>query len=175
VVYTNGRADALISKGDGIRVSAVGLSLTNKRDNQELQALIAEAISVTVIDGTSRRDTVRALRPSGKPPYVLLVSRVTRKYSALSMFRPAVCVLMTDPAARVLLPAERLQAAFGLTEAEARMAALLAAGENLRSAAAQLRITYGTARVRLAEIFRKTDTRRQGELIKLLLSTLPSL
>jgi DNA-binding CsgD family transcriptional regulator len=175
VVYTNGRADALISKGDGIRVSAGGLTLTNKRDNQELQALIAEAISLTVIDGTSHRDTVRALRPSGRPPYVLLVSRVTRKYSALSMFRPAVCVLITDPDTRVLIPAERLQAAFGLTEAEARMAALLGAGEDLRSAAAKLRITYGTARVRLAEIFRKTDTRRQGELIKLLLSTLPSL
>jgi len=42
----------------------------------------------------------------------------------------------------------------------------------LRSAAAELKIAYGTARVRLAEIFHKTETRRQGELIRLLLSTL---
>jgi hypothetical protein len=32
-------------------------------------------------------------------------------------------------------------------------------------------ITYGTARARLAEIFQKTETRRQGQLITLLLTT----
>jgi DNA-binding CsgD family transcriptional regulator len=65
-----------------------------------------------------------------------------------------------------------LQAAFGLTEAEARLAALLASGEELRFAAEKLGITYGTARTRLAEIFQKTETRRQAELMKILLTTL---
>lgn len=41
----------------------------------------------------------------------------------------------------------------------------------LRSAATKLGITYGTARARLAEIFQKTETRRQAELVRLLLST----
>jgi DNA-binding CsgD family transcriptional regulator len=71
-----------------------------------------------------------------------------------------------------MLPADRLRAAFGFTEAEARLAALMAAGEDLRSAAEALEITYGTARMRLAQIFDKTETRRQGELIKLLLTTM---
>ncbi len=48
---------------------------------------------------------------------------------------------------------------------------LLAAGDELRVAATRLGIGYGTARARLADIFRKTDTHRQGELIKLLLTT----
>ena len=174
VVYTNGRADALISKADGIRVSADGISLMNSHDNEGLQRLIAEAISVTVTH-TPCRDVLRATRPSGKRPYVLLVSPVTRKYSALSVFLPAVSVVITDPDVGEQLPVERLQMAFGLTRAEARLAALLAAGEDLRFAATKLSITYGTARVRLAQIFQKTDTRRQGELIKILLSTLPSL
>ena len=51
------------------------------------------------------------------------------------------------------------------------MAALLASGEDLKSAATTLGITYGTARARLAEIFQKTETCRQGELINLLLTT----
>lgn len=62
--------------------------------------------------------------------------------------------------------------ATGSTEAEGRLAALLAAGEDLRTAAQELSITYGTARARLAEIFQKTETRRQGELVNLLLTTL---
>jgi DNA-binding CsgD family transcriptional regulator len=44
----------------------------------------------------------------------------------------------------------------------------LANGQELKSAAEELGITYGTARSRLAQIFQKTETRRQGELIRLL-------
>jgi DNA-binding CsgD family transcriptional regulator len=85
--------------------------------------------------------------------------------------RPALCVFISDPEANRLVPAGRLEAAFDLTAAEARLAALLAAGDDLRSAAAKLRITYGTARARLAQIFQKTETRRQAELVRLLLAT----
>jgi DNA-binding CsgD family transcriptional regulator len=80
--------------------------------------------------------------------------------------------MISDPHSQRPLPNHILRASFALTEAEARLAALLAAGEELRAAAAKLGITYGTARARLAEIFQKTETRRQGELIKLLLTTL---
>ncbi|MGH7727595.1 MAG: hypothetical protein ACREM2_02220 [Vulcanimicrobiaceae bacterium] len=48
----------------------------------------------------------------------------------------------------------------------------MARGADLREAADELHITYGTARSRLAEIFQKTETCRQGELIELLLGTL---
>jgi DNA-binding CsgD family transcriptional regulator len=82
-----------------------------------------------------------------------------------------VCVVITDPDAAAHLPVDRLQAMFSLTEAEGRLATLLAAGEDLKSAARALDITYGTARARLAEVFQKTNTRRQGELITLLLTT----
>jgi DNA-binding CsgD family transcriptional regulator len=115
---------------------------------------------------------MRALRPSGKRPYAIVVAPVSRRYPVLSSLRPAVCIMISDPDSPRSLSSHRLRAIFGLTEAEARLAALLAAGEELRSAAAKLGITYGTARSRLAEIFQKTETRRQGELIKLVLTTL---
>lgn len=115
---------------------------------------------------------MRMARPSGKRAYAVLVSPLSRRYAALSTSRPAVCIVITDPDAKHPLSSRCLQAAFGLTDAEARMAALLAAGENLHAAAAKLGITYGTARARLAEIFQKTETRRQGELVKVLLATL---
>ncbi|MGH9353638.1 MAG: helix-turn-helix transcriptional regulator, partial [Terriglobia bacterium] len=115
---------------------------------------------------------MRAHRESGKKPYAILVAPVSRNYPALSPVRPSVCVVITDPESIRALPVQDLRAAFGLTEAEARLAALLATGAELRDAAAELNITYGTARVRLAEIFQKTDTRRQGELVKVLLTTL---
>jgi DNA-binding CsgD family transcriptional regulator len=82
--------------------------------------------------------------------------------------RPIAWVVVSDPETEPSLPSAQLRAAFGLTEAEARLASLIGAGEALRSAADKLGITYGTARARLAAIFEKTQTHRQGQLIKVL-------
>jgi DNA-binding CsgD family transcriptional regulator len=114
---------------------------------------------------------MRIPRPSGKSPYNVAVAPVSGRYQALSTLRPAVCIVITDPDAQQPLPGVRLQNLFGLTKAEARLAVLLASGNDLRSAAAQLQITYGSARARLIKIFQKTDTRRQSELIRLLLTS----
>jgi DNA-binding CsgD family transcriptional regulator len=66
-----------------------------------------------------------------------------------------------------------LRGHFGLTPAEARLALHLVAGETLRSAALKLSITYETARTSLKNIFRKTGTCRQAELIILILTAIP--
>lgn len=60
--------------------------------------------------------------------------------------------------------------AFGLTPAEARLAALLASGKSLEHAGDALGVTRETARSRIKSIFQKTDTHRQGQLVALLAS-----
>lgn len=170
VVYINRSAAALQSTGDGVRISPSGLNLPRKRDNDDLRSLVTRAIAA----GTSKSSAggmMRAVRPSGKRPYSILVTPVSRRYPALSTLQPAVCVMITDPdQPRTPLPASHLRAVFGLTDAEARLADRLASGDELRVAAARLGITYGTARARLAEIFQKTETHRQVELVSLLLA-----
>lgn len=59
-----------------------------------------------------------------------------------------------------------LQAAFKLTPAQARLAALLHDGVNVKQAAAQLGLTEGSARQYLRRIFAKTGTNRQIDLIR---------
>jgi DNA-binding CsgD family transcriptional regulator len=68
---------------------------------------------------------------------------------------------------------ELLRCHFGLTPAEARLALHLVAGETLRSAEVKLSITYETARTHLKNIFDKTGTCRQAELIVVILTALP--
>jgi DNA-binding CsgD family transcriptional regulator len=172
VVYANQPAEVLRSSGDGIRLSAEGIVALRKQDHDRLQGLIVRVLSAVTSPSVCPGGVMRVPRPSGKRAYTVLVAPLSRRYPILSMFRPAVCIVITDPDAQPPLPSQRVQAAFGLTEAEARLASLLASGAELRSAAAELNITYGTARARLAEIFQKTETRRQSELIKLLLTTL---
>jgi DNA-binding CsgD family transcriptional regulator len=67
-----------------------------------------------------------------------------------------------------------LQSHFGLTPAEARLALHLVAGETLRSAEAKLGITYETARTHLKNIFGKTGTCRQAELVVVIVTALPA-
>ena len=169
LVFANRAAQTLQRAPDGIRLHAGGINLPRKEDNDMLQGLINQALSLKIAPAGC---AMRALRPSGKRPCGIVVAPISRQYSALSSFRPAVCLIITDPDSRENLPTQCLQDVFGLTAAEARLAALLAEGETLRAAAANLRITYGTARTRLASIFQKTATSRQGELVRVLLTTL---
>jgi DNA-binding CsgD family transcriptional regulator len=70
-------------------------------------------------------------------------------------------------------PIELLRCHFGLTPAEARLALHLVAGETLRSAEVKLSISYETARTHLKNIFNKTGTSRQAELVIVIVTALP--
>jgi len=72
-------------------------------------------------------------------------------------------------------PIDLLKCRFGLTPAEARLALHLVAGETLRSAEAKLSISYETARTHLKNIFGKTGTCRQAELVIAIVTALPEL
>jgi DNA-binding CsgD family transcriptional regulator len=68
---------------------------------------------------------------------------------------------------------ELLRSHFGLTPAEARVALHLVAGETLRSAEVKLSISYETARTHLKNIFNKTGSSRQAELVIVIVTALP--
>lgn len=167
IVFLNRGAQLVQKEADGVRFSANGLTLAYRQDNDRLQALIAQAFTAPPAECA-----MRALRPSGKRPYAILVGPVSSKYDGLSAIRPAVCIIITDPGRAEPFFKFRLQDVYGLTEAETRLAVLLANGEKLRTAAIHLGITYGSCRTRLADIFQKTETRTQPELVGVLLKTL---
>jgi DNA-binding CsgD family transcriptional regulator len=64
----------------------------------------------------------------------------------------------------------RLRAEFGLTKAEARLALRVAEGSSLASAAKAFNVKLTTIRSQLQQVFAKTGTSRQTELVALLLS-----
>jgi DNA-binding CsgD family transcriptional regulator len=169
IVYANARAEAFRSGQDGVRLSPAGILLARKQENDKLQHLIARILSAQQVPGGSA-GVMYVVRPSGKRPFCIAVARVRTQYGMLTAFRPALCIAIADPEARTFVATDDLATAFGLTKAEAKLAVLLATGEELRSAASILGITYGTARARLAQIFDKTQTRRQAELVRVLLT-----
>jgi DNA-binding CsgD family transcriptional regulator len=65
---------------------------------------------------------------------------------------------------------ERIRGLFGLTRAEASIAAELANGKSLYEIADLLEISRHTARNHLKRIFEKTGARRQADVVRLVLS-----
>jgi DNA-binding CsgD family transcriptional regulator len=81
---------------------------------------------------------------------------------------PACAIVMAgDPEAH-RLPRQLLMQLFDLTPAEAGVAQALAHGEALEDIAAALDISLHTVKTHLQKLFRKTGTRRQGELVSML-------
>jgi DNA-binding CsgD family transcriptional regulator/PAS domain-containing protein len=76
-------------------------------------------------------------------------------------------VLIIDLNAHPRPPETSLRTLFGLTTAEATLAARLASGASIESIAKELDVAYETARNHLKSIFAKTNTHRQAEFISL--------
>jgi DNA-binding CsgD family transcriptional regulator len=168
VVYANQAAERLCAQGDGLSLSTTGLSLAHRQDQERLRELVAQALSTHGRNTLTDDGVMQVRRPSGKRPYLLLVASMSHRQITLSTLRPVASIHVTDPETRPRVSRQRLRSAFGLTDAEAQLAAALVAGDDLQSAAKRLGIQYATARARLAEIFFKTNTHRQSELIRLI-------
>jgi len=85
--------------------------------------------------------------------------------------QPAALLLIHDPDRAVAMPPERLVRVYGLTQAEARLAAALAGGSSLGAYADNARITIGTARWYLKQVLAKTGAHRQSELVRQVVMT----
>ena len=77
------------------------------------------------------------------------------------------CVIATDPVAGRRIDVQPLAEIFGLTPVETRLVGQLVEGRNVREAAHSLHLKVETARTYLKQIFQKTDTHRQAQLVQL--------
>ncbi|MCM2562212.1 response regulator [Lutimaribacter sp. EGI FJ00015] len=84
--------------------------------------------------------------------------------------QPAVFVYVTDPQYRTPLSGDALKSLFSLTPAETEVARRLAMGLRLNEIATDLGVSQTTVSFHLRNVFDKTGTNRQVELVALLLS-----
>jgi DNA-binding CsgD family transcriptional regulator len=72
---------------------------------------------------------------------------------------------LIDPAAARPVNPSAIAALFGLTPAEARLAAALSGGDTVSQAAGRYGVSVGTVRAQLKSIFGKMGVNRQQDLI----------
>ena len=136
--------------------------------------MIAQATQTGQGRGLHPGGALALSRPSMLRPLSVLVAPLGHKASVdgldLGRTRPAAVVFVSDPEVRQETPAALLQRLYGLTPAEARLAEAMAGGGPLKAAAERLGIGRETARSQLKQVYAKTGTHRQAELVRLLLT-----
>jgi len=162
-------AKYLLDQQDGIRIHASHLEAAYPDENRRLQDMLAVANQVWDHPHRSDGNTLLLSRKSGKKPLQVVVFPFVSS-GLLAEERPQVLVFLSDPSSKPASRAAVLRALYGLTPTESRLADLLLQGLEVREAADQLRTTLETTRFQLKRVFAKTGTRRQSELMRLMLS-----
>jgi DNA-binding CsgD family transcriptional regulator len=132
------------------------------------------ALDRTIFDLLYDRDAGGVSKPvkltrRGQRPLLAYPGRVSSMISNPLADCQAMVVLV-DPDHRKIIQPATLRHAFELTEAEARLAALLGSGAALEEACERLKIAKDTGRNHLKNIFGKMGTHRQAELVMMMLS-----
>jgi len=178
IVHANPAAEQLLRAGDGLTcLSNDGLRLSALLPDERLALSrnLAQALRVADGSGDLLGEPLRLTRLSGAAP--LLVVPVPLPPPAFALWELSdtarLLVLIIDPGARNLVAATALQAAFGLTAAEARVATLIGSGLSGPQAAQVLGVAPATVKTHLARCFEKLGVRSQVELARML-SALPA-
>ncbi|MCB1488734.1 MAG: helix-turn-helix transcriptional regulator [Bauldia sp.] len=159
VVLTNPAAEATIRKADALVVAGRQVKALRSAADRTLQRLLGRAL-------VEREGGLVAIpRASAGPP--LAVRTVPTSVARHDNRLPAVLLLIWD-SEQAAIPSEQALHMLGLTDAEVRLAGVLASGRMLASAARLLGMNHNTLRAHLRGIFVKTGVRSQVELVRLL-------
>jgi len=171
ILWTNAAADAILADGDGLSARGGFLSAAIAAESATLHRLIGEAAQTGIGRGFHAGGALTLSRPSMARPLAVLVApfRVEHTEHLILRRRPAVAVFVSDPERKPKPSPELLAQLYGLTARESALVALLLEGLDLRKAADRLGVTMNTVRTHLREVFEKTNTHRQAELVSILL------
>ncbi len=166
---TNATADALLVAADGLLRRGERLETGGDRRASTLERALCAATGAEPCNANGAGIALTLPRGAARRPLeVLIVPLPAATDSAAE--RGGALVLIGAPEGRPAMVAETLQRLYGLSPAEAELAAGLASGLSLAQFAEETERTVGTARKTLKRVFAKTETGRQGELIQRLLS-----
>lgn len=171
VIHANGFAEGLFRGKDSVCVREARIRTMQRDDGRALESAMRTALSVHLGWSSDLPQAVSVRRPGGRQPLRVMAIPLPRQANGLFLVRHAAVVLMiSDPEMETVVPDQWLRHRYGFTGTESRLARSLVRGESLRVAAESSGLTYETARWYLKNIFQKTGTTRQSQLIRTLMS-----
>ncbi|MCY1015888.1 helix-turn-helix transcriptional regulator [Pyxidicoccus sp. MSG2] len=177
LICCNRAAEQLLTVGDGIRLERQIVTAMIPRESQQLAAALLRTAELA--EGTSQRHPLKPsptalqlTRHQGRPLGVVLMPlRPSSRFREYARQTAKVLAVFHDPDAVLRLDPELISQLHGLTATEALLASALAQGHSLAQFAASRGCSEQTARTHLKRALDKTDTRRQSDLVRVLLGS----
>lgn len=171
VLHANSKAVNTLYRADGITVKEGRLEASLPDAVAALGKLLKSAFEDLNKRLAFRRRIASIPRPSGRRPFLVRVFPIDQALDYVELADvskdPQLVMTITDPdASSLTLHQDDLQAAYGLTPAEASLAAALARGDTLSEVAARKNVAVDSARKQLQSVFEKTGTHRQADLVQ---------
>ncbi len=171
VVSFNNVAADILAGADGICVKAQRLCMADSGADGMLAAAVRQATG-----GEGRRGQwFAARREREAPPLVVSVipAQAEQQAELVDGSAPLALVILQDMNRQRLPRSAVLRKMFALTPAEARLAEALLDNETIESYAQKADVSRNTVRTHMASLFSKTGTRRQAELLRILMMAEP--
>lgn len=169
VLFANAAANAVINNGDILSLSNGPLALGQPGRRGRFRELLTR-FGAMIHKGKQITPLANSVpRPSGHCPVSLIVWPLP-KAAAAGPDEPVAIVFIGNPERPGKISFIRLRDFYGLSPKEARVAALLAQGHRPDEIARILGLAYETVRKHIKNIFSKTGSRRQADIVRILLS-----
>lgn len=165
LLFANAAAERTIRARHGLSVEGGRVSALLASETTALRRLISAAVRTTTGEGVHPGGAVNVSRPQFERPLNLLVTPVPAATGYPHVGHAAAAILISDPDHPQSPDPVVLRALFRLTDAESRLVLAICSGMSLAEAAGSLRIGRETAKSHLRQVFAKTATSRQSELV----------
>jgi DNA-binding CsgD family transcriptional regulator len=170
VLHVNRVAARVLEGDDVLQVRERRLEALGAGAAQRLERALARALVGSSLTGVRSAESIMLFRSDGRRPLAVLVAPVQSSIGPGWSVPGCAAVVFMREAELANSSLELIAASFGLTPRETQLAAGLMGGRSLEAIAEELRVARETLRTYLKGLFRKTGTRRQAELVAVLLS-----
>lgn len=182
VTFATVAARMLLTRGDAIRLTrqpggSEVLATSDRQSTMRLArsiSMAAAGLSPTMGGGGIGGCTLAVSRSDDAAPLVLAIAPFAATAAGAEVapgLSPAhALIVVSDPDAEDGEFALRIQSAFGLTRAETRLAVALARGICRKEYARSIGVQPSTVKTQITNLFAKTGTRRESDLVRILTS-----
>lgn len=174
LIFANRAAKAILEHANGLRRINGSIAATDLGGAVRLQVavhhVIARQSEPGTLDASHRAPVLSLARRGGERPLVCAV--LPAGPGRIEPHDPAVVIYALDPQSDVSELVKPMCDVYGLSPVETRLVIHLVSGASLSEAAEIMRIKVQTARTYLKQVFGKTDTNRQVDMVRLMLSSI---
>ncbi|GEM_PF-1162194 len=166
VLFFNDKARRFLEKKDGLIIdNERKCRATLPSENKKLSEVLATTLSPETGKPGESEFALSITREQSDAPLTVMLAPI-----GTGIAGKGAVLFVSDPIEPVELSIETICRLYTLTPAEGRLALGLTNGHKLDDLAEEWGVSMHTVRSQLRQIFRKTDTSRQSELVKLILT-----